>query len=167
MDAMLDPTCQARQEMDPSLPADFGDGICQTLLPYFDLAASNACQLTSQIPQEEVGIDKPIPSLPGCNRPWAGPGLPSSKPTCNPAPATPLIGNPSKIFTWDNVPQAHIDPAAAVPVYDGFNPAPIPAPAPSGPASGTMFLTTGANWGGTSQTWPWNNGVCKTLVSPL
>jgi hypothetical protein len=124
MAAMLDPTCQDSQEMNPSLPPDFGDGICQTLSPYFDEAAAEACKLTSQIPQEEVGIDQPIPSLPGCNLPWAGPGFPSTKPTCNPAPATPLIGNPSKFFTWD-FPRANVDPPTLVPVYDGFNPAPI------------------------------------------
>jgi hypothetical protein len=185
MAAMLDPTCQDSQEINPSLPPDFGDGICQTLSPYFDDAAAEACvpKLTSQIPQEEAGIDQPISSLPGCNPPWSGAGLPSTKPTCNPAPATPAIGNPSRIFSWAE-PRANVD-AVSIAVYDGFNPAPVPTTmttaiksattlspitssttTPSGPASGTMFLTTGQNWDGTRANWAWTNGICKTLTSP-
>lgn len=187
MAAMQDPTCQDSQEINPSLPPDFGDGICQTFTPYFNKTAAQACaaDLTSQIPQEEVGIARPVPSLPGCNKPWSGSGLPDTKPICNPAPETPQIGNPSRIFSWAesnaNVPPVNIA------IYDGFNQAPIqtttPATSvkaiatatassisgatPTGPASGTMFLTTGQNWDGTTANWQWTNGVCKTLTSPL
>jgi hypothetical protein len=163
MTAMQDPTCNGSQEINPNLPANFGEGICATMSPYFDQTAACVPDLTEQIPQEEVGIARPIPSLPGCNPLWAGPGLPATKTGCSPEPATPKIGNPSRIFSLDSPPTANI-PAYELAIYDGFNSAAAPTP---GPASGTMYLTTGQYWNGSTSNWSWGNGVCATLYSPL
>ncbi|KAK3387959.1 hypothetical protein B0H63DRAFT_431940 [Podospora didyma] len=83
--ALDDPTCQHRENI-------FGDNAqCQALLPYRNDAAMQSCKLEAKIPQEETGITKPIPSLPGCNLPWnATKG--EAKPSCPAAPATPAIG---------------------------------------------------------------------------
>jgi hypothetical protein len=163
---MADPTCLAREDI-----MDKGDGgpICNTMVNHFDNNAGLACQADStvDIVHEEVGITRPVPSLPGCNLPYDDPGLPSTKPAC-PSTSSPVMGPPSRMVSWWNdVPGR--DPSLFG-VYDG------PAlPAPLGrkagravtPSTGTMFLCTEENWSGHKETWPWTKGVCKTLTGAL
>jgi hypothetical protein len=164
--AMADPTCLGQEDV-----MDKGDGgpICKTLFDHFDSDASLACQADGavDIVHEEVGISRPVPSLPGCNIPHDDPGLPSTRPSC-PSTATPVIGAPSRLLSWWNTNPGQNPSKFAV--YDAPS-----LPAPPGrkagravtPNTGTMYLCTGQNWDGHKENWPWTKGVCKTLTGAL
>jgi hypothetical protein len=207
--AMEHPNCTHATGILPWYPLEVR---CDIMVPLADEAAMESCDadINSFIAQEEVGIQRPVPSLPGCNPLFDGPGAPPSKPPCPTIAPTPKIGLPSRLLGWwDHDPRHQIHSLA---VYDGFNgvttsasstlntsttmststrktssisstststsrassststksSSATPQPtAPKGPPSGTLYLTTGQNWDGTTENWRWNNGECKTLTSKL
>ncbi|KAL3483386.1 hypothetical protein BJX62DRAFT_244951 [Aspergillus germanicus] len=165
-EAMADPTCLDSEGI---LDLYSDSERCRAMNKYVDLEAMTACQddIQNDIPLEEVGLQRPIPALPGCNPLFDDPGLPTEKPSCAKAPPTPLIGTPSRLFTlWNHIPN---EPPVEFAVHDAKQ---LPSAYDNNkraarPQSGTMFLCTGQNWNGHTENWPWKSGVCKTLTGQL
>jgi hypothetical protein len=165
-EAMADPTCLDSEGI---LDLYSDSERCRAMNKYVDLEAMTACQddIQNDIPLEEVGLQRPIPALPGCNPLFDDPGLPTEKPSCAKAPPTPLIGTPSRLFTlWNHIPN---EPPVGFAVHDAKQ---LPSAYDNNkraarPQSGTMFLCTGQNWNGYTDNWPWKSGVCKTLTGQL
>ena len=154
---MSDPTCWGGTGILPFFP---GELQCKALVKYADEAAMNSCNVDTSvsIAQEEVGIQRALPALPGCNLLFDKPGLPLNKPACPTVAPTPKIGSPSRPIPWWNR-DPRLD-SRTIAVYDGFNSAvtatstTLPVTVPTrGPASGTMYLTTGQNWDGVTENW--------------
>jgi hypothetical protein len=121
--ALDDPTCQHRENI-------FGDGPqCQTLLQLRNEDAMQSCILSSDIPQEEVGIGNPIPSLPGCNPLWSASGPP--KGTCN-STSTPRIGPPNQLFNFNRDDNVNEPPSTLIPIYN----------TPTSPSTATTMATS-------------------------
>lgn len=168
---MNDPTCWGGTGILPFFPEEVQ---CKALVKYADEVTMNACNVDTSvsIAQEEVGIQRALAELPGCNPLFDRPGLPPNKLACPTAAPTPKIGSPSRLASWWNK-DPRLEPRKMA-VYDGFNSVVVPpsttteiSVSTQGPASGTMYLTTGQNWDGVKENWSWNNGDCKGLTSKL
>jgi hypothetical protein len=161
--AMEDVTCMNGTGILPFFPAEHK---CNTLVPYADEAAMEDCNADGSIelPQEEVGIQQPIDSLPGCNPLFDGPGYPMSRPACPSTPPTARIGAVARLVDWWSH-DPRLSPRKFA-VFDGFNATASTTSIQSSPVKTTSSATKTSTSSATKTTTSTTTATTRAVVTP-